>query len=192
MLIVQKDHPSNVTYAAIDVSQWRFVRAIEDGKLSVVVFPLKWWTFSDISLDNFMLGYNSDSKYEVEYVDLVRENIIACPDCVGWGKIDWIDMARGGQPNRFLHLADRDTFEIDKIVHHWKMENTCFKGFTDISIPAEYITTKPKLDTTDRLCETCFGSGMHLRVDHGTCICMNSLGYWYRKARNESDDPTVF
>ncbi len=130
-----------------------------------------------MTLEKFIETYALQGKVFVDEINYLQD-ILPCPVCHGWGKMDWVDVARGS--TRLVAEAHQSAFEVDKLVYHWKIENTDWEG-TRIPCKTEYITTTPVLDAGDILCENCFGSGMYLRAKSGDGVYLNSLGRWYKK-----------
>jgi len=186
MLIVQTGvkHPNS-----LDATKWRFIRDLvrSDGVIHmyVVVWPNNWYVLKDLTVSDFL---KDETLYTPE-INLLRD-VQSCQTCGGWGKLDWITSMRGQFLGKTMPYTnpDPDDFNVDEIVYHWRLENTCFKGSTGIPTTPDYVTSLSKLGPSDKLCEMCFGCGMQLKDKNGNAVYMNSLGRWYTKTKNEDDD----
>ena len=164
----------------VDLDKWRFLRTMkyENKKtfLYVVVFPLRWFGFKETTVDEFLSEWNENRHADVSGVDNIDPSFLRvaarCPSCLGWGKLNWIDVARDRSPNRSPDLDDCNSFEIDKPVYHYSQSG---------SRKASFVTSKPKLHETDKLCKECFGSGISLNHPNGNNWYWNTLGDWYKK-----------
>jgi len=190
MLIMQS---GVLTPNKFDASKWRFIRDIKmgDGKfqLYVVTYPLDWWAVRSVSMKEFLEHHETNEILYSPEINFIK-NTESCQICGGWGVFDWITSVRGYHLGKTLPYSNHnpEDFKIDKIVNHWRLENTCWKGKTGIPLHPEYISTTPQMEASDKLCEMCFGSGMQLTVKDGNCIFMNTLGRWYTKNKNEDYD----
>ncbi len=164
-----------VSNLSIDMNKWRFLRTITDENkkdyLYVVTFPLRWFAIKNITIDKFL-----SSGGKTGHIDDVETFFLRvakyCPSCLGWGKLDWVDIARGHSPSRLPEISDCESFEVDKPVYHFLQGGPTTSSF---------ITSKPKLHETDRICKECFGSGISLRQPEGENWYWNTLGSWYQK-----------
>jgi len=160
----------------IDMDKWRFLRTVvtenKAEHLYVVTFPLRWFTIKNITIDKFI-----SSGGKTGHIDDVETFFLRvakyCPSCLGWGKLDWVDVARGCSPNRSPLKSDCELFEIDEPVYHYLQGGPTTSSF---------VTSKPKLHETDRMCKECFGSGISLQQPDGKYFYWNTLGDWYKKS----------
>lgn len=170
---------------AVDSKKWRFLREITSLSgldiLYIVDFPHRWFVVRGMTIDDFLTEYEYLGIKEVEQVTFVKDSL-PCPKCLGWGRFDWLQVARGSDTMRHPRHNEGGDFQVEKSVYHYKQQGR---------IPShdgksyKYLTSKPKLDETDKLCEECFGSGLSLRQEEGNAWFWNTLGHWYKKTEDQ-------
>jgi hypothetical protein len=135
--------------------KWRFLREIttNGGKeyLYVVAFPTDWFAIKNVTVDDFLYNHDRLKLLQSSRIDFLR-TAVPCPVCLGWGKLNWIEIARGGLPRQRPTVYDEKLFNISSFID-------CYR---DCKKPYKFIISKPELNPAEKLCISCLGSGIAL------------------------------
>jgi len=169
---------------AVDSTKWRFLRRIKrrnnEDMLYIVDFPHRWFAVEGISIDDFLSTYTCLGIREVKKITFIRDSV-PCPKCCGWGRFDWLQTARGNGTIRHPRYTERGDFKVEEAVYHYMRQKHVNRSDGK---NYKYVTSKPQLDETDKICDECFGSGIILQNTEGTVQFWNTLGYWYKKVED--------
>lgn len=185
------DQKSAHNIKSYDVSQWRFAKeAKHNGEdlFYIVLNPLIWISiYKYLTLEEFLDNYQRDVTLYVQRIEVVNDSIAPCFNCGGKGKKDWVERAVRSANHPWPQQPFPE-FSIIQAVKHYRVGNERRPGNVDVysnNEKPQYVTTVPKLNEDEEMCNECFGCGFALRQERrGNIYYWNDLNIFYLKLEN--------